>query len=422
MTQVQVRSARARPSGPAVGEARLTREQRVVRGRSARSETPRSSHAEFAPGPHRPDPIRQLESQGATRVPELLPIRYGRMAVSPFTFFRGAALVMASDLATTPSSGITVQACGDAHLSNFGMFASPERRLVFDINDFDETLPGPFEFDVKRMTASFTIAARNNGFSKSDTKAATLEAARSYRLAMVAFAQMRTMEVWYAHLGEDELRATLRAAGAKDKGSNKKAAKGGKKTNQKLVKLAQKQAEKIQDKARTRDSLQALGKLGEIVDGQYRIVSQPPIVVPARDLTATDGFAPADVEQVIDEQFRRYRSTLQDDRRHLLERFDIVDVARKVVGVGSVGTRAYIVLLQGRDAKDRCSCRSRKPPGRCSRPICQQQVPPTRPARGARSTDDAGRQRHLPRLEQGRRRDAPLLLAPAARHERRGGG
>jgi uncharacterized protein (DUF2252 family) len=228
--------------------------------------------------------------------------------------------------------------------------------LLFDVNDFDETLPGPFEWDVKRMAASFEIAGRNNGFSKADTGAAVLESVRAYREAMATFAQMGTMDIWYAHLDEDELMAAIRSvvAGTKKeaKGAKKKKTEKKDEKQEKLAKLAEKRAEKTAAKARTKDSMQALSKLAELVDGQYRIVSQPPIIVPARDLAATYGLSPEQVVPAIHEQFRAYRATLQDDRRHLLERFEIVDAARKVVGVGSVGTRAFIVLLQGRDARD----------------------------------------------------------------------
>ena len=284
-----------------------------------------------------------------------MPVRHGRMMVSPFTFYRGGARIMAADLKDTPVAGLDAQLCGDAHLSNFGLFASPERRLLFDLNDFDETLPGPFEYDVKRMAASFTIAARNNGFSKADARAATQASVTAYREAMAEFAQMPTMDIWYAHLDEDELRAAIRSAVAETK-KEVKGAKGkkGKKDEEqeKLAKRAEKRAEKTAAKAHTRDSLQALSKLCELVDGQYRIVSQPPVIVPGRDLSATFGLSPDEVLPVIHDQFRRYRATLQPDRRHLLEQFEIVDAARKVVGVGSVGTRAFIVLLQGRDAQD----------------------------------------------------------------------
>jgi uncharacterized protein (DUF2252 family) len=278
------------------------------------------------------------------------------MMVSPFTFYRGAAKIMATDLKDTPVAGLEAQLCGDAHLSNFGAFASPERILLFDLNDFDETVPGPFEYDVKRMAASFTIAGRNNKFSKADTRAATLASVTAYREAMAEFAQMRTMDIWYARLDEDEVMSAIRglvareAKGAKQEKERKKEKKDEK--EEKQARKAEMRAAKVVEKAHTRDSLQALSKLGELVDGRYRIVSQPPIVVPLRDLAATYGLSAAEAEHAIHEQFRAYRATLQDDRRHLLERFQIVDAARKVVGVGSVGTRAFIVLLQGRDAQD----------------------------------------------------------------------
>ena len=317
-------------------------DERRAQGKEAGNRTPTSSHAGWAPATDRADPVALLEEQNVTREPDLVPVRHGRMLVSPFTFYRGAAKIMAADLAATPTAGLDVQLCGDAHLSNFGVFASPERRLLFDANDFDETLPGPFEYDVKRLAASVTIAARNNGFAKADTRAATLASVTAYREAMAGFAQMGTMDLWYAHLAEDELMTVIRSA-AKAPKAKKEA---------KAAKRARKTAQKNVQKAHTRDSLQALGKLGELVDGKYRIVSQPPIVVPARDLQATYDLSSDQTERVIREQFRAYRATLQHDRRHLLERFEVVDMARKVVGVGSVGTRAFIVLLQGRDQHD----------------------------------------------------------------------
>jgi uncharacterized protein (DUF2252 family) len=320
--------------------AHPTVDERRAQGKEARDRTPPSSHAGWAPAADRPDPVGLLEEQNLTREPDLVPVRHGRMLVSPFTFYRGAAKIMAADLASTPTAGLNVQLCGDAHLSNFGAFASPERDLLFSLNDFDETLPGPFEYDLKRMAASFTIAGRNNGFSKADTHAATLASVTAYREAMAGFATMGTMEVWYAHLDEDALLKAMRTA-AKAAGKQAKTAK-----------RARKAAEKALAKARTRDSLQALSKLGELVDGRYRIVSQPPIVVPIRDLEATYGLSGDQIDRMLREQFRAYRATLRDDQRHLLERFRVVDGARKVVGVGSVGTRAFIVLLQGRDQHD----------------------------------------------------------------------
>ena len=332
-------------------------DERRAKGLEARDRTSVSSHTKWRPAADRPDPVGLLEEQNVTREPDLVPVRHGRMMVSPFTFYRGAAKIMAADLKDTPVAGLDAQLCGDAHLSNFGLFASPERRLLFDLNDFDETLPGPFEYDVKRMAASFAIAGRNNGFSKADARAATLASVTAYREAMAAFAQMRTMDIWYAHLDEDELMSAIRSTVAETRKEAKrgKAAKKEPKAARReaeLAMLAEKRAEKSRAKAHTRDSLQALSKLGELVDGRYRIVSQPPIIVPARDLAATYGLSPDEVAPVILDQFRAYRATLQDDRRHLLERFEIVDMARKVVGVGSVGTRAFIVLLQGHDAHD----------------------------------------------------------------------
>jgi len=324
-------------------------DERKARGLEAAGRTPPSIHSGWKPAADRPDPVALLEAQNLTREPDLVPVRHGRMMVSPFTFYRGAAKIMAADLADTPVAGLDAQLCGDAHLSNFGLFASPERRLVFDLNDFDETLPGPFEYDVKRMAASFTIAARNNGFSKADARASTLASVTAYREAMASFAQMGTMEIWYAHLDEDELMKGVRSVVAGfAKGKKGKKGRGGKK----FAKQREKIAERTREKAHTRDSLQALSKLAEIVDGKYRIVGQPPIVIPERDLLATFGLSPDEADRAIREQFRSYRATLQDDRRHLLERFEIVDAARKVVGVGSVGTRAFIVLLEGRDAHD----------------------------------------------------------------------
>ncbi len=332
--------------------AHLSLDERQAEGRQASDRTPASSHSGWHPAADRPDPVALLEEQDLTREQDLVPVRHGRMMVSPFTFYRGGARIMAADLKDTPVAGLDAQLCGDAHLSNFGLFASPERRLLFDLNDFDETLPGPFEWDVKRMAASFTIAARNNGFSKADARAATQASVTAYREAMAAFAQMPTMDVWYAHLDEDELRTAIRSTVAETKKEVK--GKKGKKDEgvDKLARRAEKRAAQTAAKAHTRDSLSALSKLCELADGQYQIVSQPPVIVPARDLAATYGLSPDEVVPAIHDQFRAYRATLQADRRHLLERFEIVDAARKVVGVGSVGTRAFIILLQGRDEQD----------------------------------------------------------------------
>jgi uncharacterized protein (DUF2252 family) len=307
----------------------LTPQERLARGKAARVEVPRSSHAAFEPTAVRPDPIELLESQAETRVPELVPIRYGRMLASPFAFYRGAALVMAADLAGTPRSGLQVQACGDAHLSNFGAFASPERRLVFDINDFDETLPGPWEWDVKRLAASLAVAGRENGYSDPERRSVVLAGVATYRGWMRRFAEMRNLDVWYSHFDLEE--AIQRLGGQVDQ-------------------RARKRAEENMAKARTRDSLQAFAKLTHEVDGEPRIISDPPLIVPAEEL-----FPDVGLDQLmgtIRAILRSYRRTLQSDRRHLLEQFRFVHLARKVVGVGSVGTRAWIALMLGRDGED----------------------------------------------------------------------
>ncbi|MFF2243362.1 DUF2252 domain-containing protein [Arthrobacter sp. NPDC058130] len=317
-------------------------EERVAEGKAHRKKTPLSSHTGWIPAPGRPDPVALLEEQNLTREQDLVPVRHGRMLVSPFTFYRGAAKIMAADLKDTPRAGLIVQLCGDAHLSNFGVFASPERNLLFDLNDFDETLPGPFEYDVKRMAASFTIAARNNGFTKDETRDATLTAVRAYREAMAQFAQMRTLDIWYARLAEEQFVAAIDIAAGTQKG------KARKKAARRMAKTARQNVAK----AHTRDSLQALSKLAERVDGKYRIVSQPPIVIPVREMGNMYGMSGDEVQNAVREQLRSYLATLPDDRRHLLEQFEVIDVARKVVGVGSVGTRAAIALLQGRDQQD----------------------------------------------------------------------
>jgi uncharacterized protein (DUF2252 family) len=319
-----------------------TIDERAARGKAARANAAPSDHAGWEPAPNRPDPVALLDAQNVTREPDLVPVRHGRMMASPFTFYRGAARVMAEDLKDTPTAGLFVQLCGDAHLSNFGVYASPERALVFDLNDFDETLPGPFEYDVKRMAASFTIAARNNGHTAAAVEASTLASVNAYRTAMNEFASMSTLEVWYDRISEaDIMQAIQVAAGALTAEGDKKDAKS-------ITKSAVKSAQK----AHSRTSLQALSKLATLVDGEYRIVSQPPVVVLLDEAAARIGIPPDQLERVLHDQFRAYRETLQDDRRHLLEQFKVVDVARKVVGVGSVGTRAFIALLQGRDQQD----------------------------------------------------------------------
>ncbi|WP_326769951.1 DUF2252 domain-containing protein [Streptomyces sp. NBC_01591] len=306
-----------------------TPEQRAARGKAARRETPRSSHAEFEPRADRPDPLGILEAQSAARVPELVPIRYGRMSESPFRFYRGAAAIMASDLATTRDSGIRAQLCGDAHLMNFGLLASPERNLLFDITDFDETSPGPWEWDVKRLATSFVIAGRANGFTDRERADIVLTTARSYRESMIRFAGMRNLDVWYSRIDIGGLEALA---------------------SQQLAKRGRKRLARAAAKARTRDNLQAFDRLTETVDGRPRIAADPPLLVPVADLL------PKGERDATQEQFRgliaRYGRSLPSDRRTLLSDFRFVDMARKVVGVGSVGTRCWIVLMLGRDGKD----------------------------------------------------------------------
>jgi uncharacterized protein (DUF2252 family) len=309
--------------------AHLSVAEREELGKKARAQTPRSSHAIFDPAGDRPDPVALLEEQSRSRVPELVPIRYGRMLVSPFTFYRGAAGVMARDLSETPVSGLGVQCCGDAHLSNFGVFASPERRMVFDINDFDETLPGPWEWDVKRLAASLMIAAQDNGFSAADADRVVLESVTEYRESMRRFAAMGNLELWYARL---DVEAFMAEYGSQFKARN----------------VAR--AERTLAKARTRDSVSALAKLTERVNGSIRIVDQAPLIVPLRSLLTGDEYERVAGE--LHELLRSYRRTLQFDRRVLLEQFEMADFARKVVGVGSVGTRAWIALMFGRDNSD----------------------------------------------------------------------
>jgi uncharacterized protein (DUF2252 family) len=319
--------ARAAARGPArAGEAEpLSRADRVARGKDARAEAPLDSHAEFRPGRAR-DPVGLLLSQAESRVRELVPVRHGRMLVSPFTFYRGAALPMAADLAGTPASGLRVQLCGDAHLSNFGAFASPERNLVFDVNDFDETLPGPFEWDVKRLAASFAVAGRDSGFAAQDRRKIALAAAEGYRTAMAEFAGQPLLEVWYAHL---DIEKSIGQFTSQVKAKRLKA------------------AEKLLAKAHTKDSTHALNKLTTIVEGRRRIISTPPTIVPVEEVFA-DVQADAIYEQIRG-VLGKYRRSLQSDRRHLLEQFTLVQVARKVVGVGSVGTRAWILLMDAGD-------------------------------------------------------------------------
>jgi uncharacterized protein (DUF2252 family) len=299
-------------------------QQRQELGRAARRVVPRGAQAEWKPATDRPDPIDLLEAQAGDRIPDLMAIRYSRMMASPFAFMRGSAIVMAHDLAGTPKTGIQSQLCGDAHLLNFGAYASPERALLFDLNDFDETLPGPWEWDIKRLAASFVVAGRENGFDVTDCGEAAQASVASYRQRMAEFSEMGELEVWYSRVSEDDVRGMISDAGTK------------KKTAKKLSKTVQ--------KARSRDSLHALSKLTRVVDGRRMIEDDPPLLVriPEEDEIRAQVYA----------ILESYKRTLQEDRRHLLDRYRFVDTARKVVGVGSVGTRAYVVLLEGRNQDD----------------------------------------------------------------------
>jgi uncharacterized protein (DUF2252 family) len=296
-------------------------EERRSTGKQRRKIVPRSTHGAWVAPSERPDPIVLLKAQDADRQPDLVPIRWGRMAATPFTFYRGSAALMAADLASQPRTDLTAQLCGDAHLSNFGLYASPERELMFDVNDFDETHLGPFEWDVKRLATSFVVASRNNGFDETIARDTALSAVRSYREHMAAYAEMRELDVWYSHVVADDLMNMV------------KAAKG---TRTKLV-------AKGFAKARTRGSMQAAAKMTEVVDGRRRIVEQPPLIMHVEALVQA--------EQTF-HLFEQYVRTLEDDRRLLAERFSVLDVAHKVVGVGSVGTRCFIVLMRGRDDND----------------------------------------------------------------------
>jgi uncharacterized protein (DUF2252 family) len=316
-------------TGADASEPWLSPRERADRGRAARARAPRSSHGDFDPAAGRFDPVDLIEKQSATRVAELVPIRYARMSHSPFRFYRGAAGIMAADLAGTPASGLRTQLCGDAHMMNFRLLASPERHLLFDLNDFDETLPGPWEWDVKRLATSLVIAGRENGFTDRERAAVVQDAVRSYRERMRRFAGMRTLEVWYAKQDADQLQAV--ASGA-------------------LNGRGRKQVTAALTKARTRDSLQAFGKLTELVDGKRRITSNPPLITPLGDLLP--GAERTFLEETIGALVSGYQQSLPSDRQHLLEQFTLVDMARKVVGVGSVGTRCWIVLLLGRDGED----------------------------------------------------------------------
>lgn len=311
------------------GVGRLTPAERTARGKEARAAVPRSSHAVFDPRPDRPDPITLLDEQAESRVPELVPVRYGRMSSSPFAYFRGAALPMASDLTTTPVSGLAVQACGDAHLSNFGLFGSAERNLVFDLNDFDETLPGPWEWDVKRLAASLEIAGRENGYSRKERRAIVTAGTAKYRTSMREFATMTNLGVWYARADVERIRAEHA-----DEATGKQ----------------RKRFDKAVAKARTSDSIQALNKLARTERGRLKIISDPPLIVPFTELLDDQDLQAFEAQ--LQGLLAGYRRTLSSDRRFLMEQFEFQDMARKVVGVGSVGTRAWIILFQGHSGSD----------------------------------------------------------------------
>ncbi|WP_206340114.1 DUF2252 domain-containing protein [Blastococcus litoris] len=317
------------PDGAARRGGRPTPKERRASGKALRARAPLDGIGAFDPGRAGRDPVALLEEQSADRVPELVPIRYGRMLQSPFAFYRGAARVMAADLAGAPRSGLTVQMCGDAHVANFGLYGSPERRLVFDANDFDETLPGPFEHDVQRLVASLVVAARGQGVGRKQRRALALAAGRRYRTAMAEFAEARDIEVWYSRIDAEELQRDL---------------------SEQLESGPRKRLAKAIEKAHSRDTMQAFGKLTEVVDGRLRIRAEPPLLVPLRDLLPET--EERDLESRFHALIRQYRGTLQSDRRTLLERYSFVDMARKVVGVGSVGTRCWVVLLTGRDSDD----------------------------------------------------------------------
>ncbi|GAB7102829.1 DUF2252 domain-containing protein [Streptomyces phaeofaciens JCM 4814] len=305
----------------------LSPAERAARGRNARSRTPRSDHGRFEAPADRPDPVEVIGRQSATRLPELVPIRYGRMLESPFRFYRGAAAIMATDLGALPDTGLTAQLCGDAHLLNFRLLASPERHLVFDINDFDETLAGPFEWDVKRLAASLAVAGRANGFSAKEQNATVRACVRAYRERMGVFAGMNTLDIWYAQDDADRLRELTASS---------------------MTKEARRRTAQATERARTRTHLQAFERLTRVTAEGRRIAPDPPLVTPLRDLLDD----PSDEERQLRAVVDGYTRTLSSERRHLLRHYRLADAARKVVGVGSVGTRCWILLLLGRDDED----------------------------------------------------------------------
>ena len=309
-------------------------EDRQARGLAARRDAPRSSHGRWEPAPDRPDPIALIEEQAESRLPELVPIRHGRMLASPSTFYRGAAVIMAADLAGSPRSGVTVQLCGDAHLSNFGLFGTPERQMLFDINDFDETLPGPWEWDVKRFAASFEIVGRDRGFARADRRAIVMAGVREYRDRMRQAADMGTLDAWYDHLEVGQLLDRVRDEVRRGRLSTTEA----------------RRAERHVAEAATRDSVRVFAKRVREVDAGLKIAAEPPLIVPVEDLVVP-GTEWEGTEALIKKLLSSYRRTLAH-QHHPIEEFRLVDTARKVVGVGSVGTRCYILLMVGRDDRD----------------------------------------------------------------------
>ena len=326
--------AEGAPFASAWRRQHLSVDERIARGLAARNQAPRSGHGRWEPAPGRPDPVALLEEQAQSRVPMLVPIRYGRMLVSPFTFYRGAALIMASDLAATPVSGVTVQLCGDAHLSNFGLFGSPERKMIFDINDFDETLPGPWEWDVKRLAASFEIMGRDRGFAPDDRRAIVMAGVAEYRDRMRQAAGMGGLDAWYDHLEAGMLLKLVRE-------------------EVRVRRVSKGEGEAVREmiaKARTRDSTRVFTRRADEIDGQLRIVADPPVIIPLEDLIpeGSDWENPA---PLIKKLLGSYRRTL-GRQHHPLEEYRYAHAAYKMVGVGSVGTRCYIMLMLGRDHND----------------------------------------------------------------------
>ena len=353
------------PAAPAAAAEYFPPADRAARGKSLRKATPRSSHSSWdPPRPDRPDPLALLEEQAAERVPDLVPIRYGRMAASPFAFYRGAAYVMASDLANSPQTGIRVQLCGDAHLANFGAFASPERQLLFDLNDFDETLPGPWEWDLKRLAASVAVVGRENGFAAKRRTAIVPELVGEYRRAIRRFAAMRPLDVWYAKASVSDLQELLRSRGSVSQS---------------------RRLEKTVAKGARKDNARAFAKLAVSENGDARIRADPPLIVPIADLV--DRASALRLQLSARRMLESYLGSLRRDRRRLLERFRYVDLAHKVVGVGSVGTRCWVILLLGRDTSDPLFLQAKEAPARYS---SDSPVTPSSPIRDSVWSRDSG--------------------------------